>query len=287
MTGMTTVDLGTPDLQFTIASDGVSVATMHRPNKRNAFSASMGRALSDVYRRADSDDAIRVVVLTGTPPAFCAGADLGQGSEVFEAQPSQDFRACPVDPTAWQIRKPVIAAVNGHAIGIGLTLALHCDLRVMATDAKYGVVQVRRGVMPDAFSHWTLPRLAGLTAAADVLLTGRTFDGHEAGRLGIASRVVPNDEVLDSALEIARDIALNTAPLSVAITKRLLWQSFASSAASIGKAETSLHQILMGTTDAREGVASFLEGRTPQWTLSPTRDWPEEWPNPDITDRAP
>ena len=286
MSRSTTVDLGTPDMHFSIDADGVAVATMHRPEQRNALSSAMGRALSSIYQRADTDDAIRVVVLTGTPPAFCAGADLTSGADVFEARSETNFRACPVDPTAWQIRKPVIAAVNGHAIGIGLTLALHCDLRIMATDAKYGVVQVRRGIMPDAFSHWTLPRLAGMTAAADVLLTGRLFDGFEAGRLGIASRVVANDDVLDTALDIARDIALNTAPLSVAITKRLLWESFASSASTIGHAETILHQHLMGTADSREGVAAFLERRTPEWTLSPTRDWPSTWPTTRDIDRV-
>lgn len=273
-----TVDLGTPDLTFTIDADGVAVATMNRPDQRNALSVAMGGALSAVYQRADVDDSIRVVVLTGTPPAFCAGADLSRGADVFAGQPHSEFRACPVEPTAWQIRKPVIAAVNGHAIGIGLTLALHCDLRVMAADAKYGVVQVRRGIMPDAFSHWTLPRLAGLTAAADVMLTGRLFDGVEAGRLGIASRVVDADDVLETALEIAHDIAINTAPLSVAISKRLLWDSFTSSASSIGYAETVLHQHLMGTADSREGVNAFLERRPPHWSLSPTQDWPEVWP---------
>ena len=147
------VDLGTSDLQLTIDDDGIAVATMHRPDHRNALSAAMGQALSAAYQRADSDDSIRVVVLTGTPPAFCAGADLSGGSDVFASRPKSEFRACPVEPTAWQIRKPVIAAVNGHAIGIGLTLALHCDLRIMAADAKYGIVQVRRGIMPLSLIH--------------------------------------------------------------------------------------------------------------------------------------
>ena len=277
------VDSGTPDLQVTIDDSGVAVATLHRPDHRNAFSVAMGRALSALYRRADSDDSIRVVVITGTPPAFCAGADFSAGADVFASPSEADFRACPVEPTAWQIRKPVIAAVNGHAIGIGLTLALHCDIRVMARDAKYGIVQVRRGVMPDAFSHWTLPRLAGMTAAADIMLTGRTFDGTEAERLGIASRTVENDAVLDTALELAQDIALNTAPLSVAVTKRLLWESFAASIDDIGRAETSLHRHLMGSVDAREGVTAYLERRPPAWRLSPTRDWPTEWPGPAST----
>ena len=140
-----------------------------------------------------------------------------------------------IDPPAWEIRKPVIAAVNGHAIGLGLTLAIQCDLRFMAADAKYGVVQVRRGVMGDAFVHWSLPRIVGMANAAEILLTGRTFDGHEMQRLGVASRCLPNDEVLPAAWEVAHDIAVNTAPMSVAFSKRLLWQSFELDRAEIGR----------------------------------------------------
>ncbi len=125
--------------------------------------------------------------------------------------------AAAIDPPAWEVRKPVIAAVNGHAIGLGLTLAMQCDLRFMAADAKYGVVQVRRGVMGDAYVHWSLPRIVGMANAAEILLTGRTFDGHEMQPLGVASRCLPDDEVLPAAWAMARDIAVNTAPLSVGV----------------------------------------------------------------------
>lgn len=218
------IDTGTSDLLAELSDDGVLLATLNRPETRNAFSGAMGRALGDIYRLADTDDAVRVVVLTGTPPAFCAGADFSNGSDVFERSDAPAFSANPVNPPAWRIRKPVIAAVNGHAIGVGFTLTLHCDLRFMARDAKYGIVQVRRGVMPDAMSHWTLPRLVGLANAADILLTGRTFTGAEARDLGVASRVLPNDDVLPHALEVAHDMAVNTAPLSVAVSKKLLWE---------------------------------------------------------------
>ncbi|HXP32904.1 MAG TPA: enoyl-CoA hydratase-related protein, partial [Acidimicrobiales bacterium] len=147
----------------------------------------------------------------------------------------------------------------------------------VADDAKYGVVQVRRGVMPDAYSHWTLPRIAGLASAADILLTGRTFDGYEALRLGIASRCLPADDVLPAALDVARDMAVNTAPLSVALSKRLLWSSFGLDAAEVGRLETLLHCHIMGRADAREGVAAFLERRDPEWELRPSLDWPD-WP---------
>ena len=137
------------------------------------------------------------LVLTGTPPAFCAGADLGAGERTFAA-PGPRFSAAGVDVPAWSLSKPVIAAVNGHALGLGLTLALQCDIRFFAADAKYGVVQVRRGVVGDAYSHWVLPRLVGLANAAEILLTGATFDGHRAVALGLGSRV------LDAARGAAR-----------------------------------------------------------------------------------
>ena len=277
----TPIDTGTTDLLAELHDDGVLVATLIRPETRNAFSGAMGRALSDVYRRADTDDAVRVVVLTGTPPAFCAGADLSSGAAVFERSDAPTFSACPVSPTAWQIRKPVIAAVNGHAIGIGFTLTLHCDLRFLAHDAKYGVVQVRRGVMPDAFSNWTLPRIAGMANAADILLTGRTFTGAEARDLGVASRVLANDEVLPHALEVAHDMAVNTAPVSVAVTKRLLWGSFGLNPGQAERLETDLHHHLMGEADAAEGVHAFLERRDPEWSLSVSENWPDTWPGPE------
>jgi enoyl-CoA hydratase/carnithine racemase len=272
------IDTGTSDLLAELSDDGVLLATLNRPETRNAFSGAMGRALGDIYRLADTDDAVRVVVLTGTPPAFCAGADFSNGSDVFERSDAPAFSANPVNPPAWRIRKPVIAAVNGHAIGVGFTLTLHCDLRFMAHDAKYGIVQVRRGVMPDAMSHWTLPRLVGLANAADILLTGRTFTGAEARDLGVASRVLPNDDVLPHALEVAHDMAVNAAPLSVAVSKKLLWGTFSMTPDEVDRAETELHHHLMGEADAREGVMAFLERRDPQWSLTVNDNWPSEWP---------
>ena len=279
-----TIDTGTNDLLAELHDDGVLVATLNRPDTRNAFSGAMGRALGDIYRMADTDDTVRVVVLTGTPPAFCAGADFSSGSDVFERSDAPAFSANPVNPPAWRIRKPVIAAVNGHAIGVGFTLTLHCDRRFMARDAKYGIVQVRRGVMPDAMSHWTLPRLVGLANAADLLLTGRTFTGDEARELGVASRVLDNDDVLPHALEVAHDMAVNTAPVSVAVSKKLLWGTFSMTPDQVDRAETDLHHHLMGEADAREGVMAFLERRDPQWSLTVNDNWPDEWPTPgDIT----
>ncbi|MBW2292529.1 MAG: enoyl-CoA hydratase/isomerase family protein, partial [Deltaproteobacteria bacterium] len=203
----------------------------------NAFSGKMGRELGHAYRRCDEDDEIRAVILTGAGRAFCVGADMGAGAETFASQDVSSFSASPVSPPAWEVRKPIIAALNGHAVGLGLTLALQCDMRICADEGKYGVLQVRRGVMPDAHCHWTLPRLVGTERAASLLLTGRKIEGPEAFAMGLVLRSVPASEVMAVALEIARDIADNTAPLSVAITKKLLWQSTGLSADQVERAE--------------------------------------------------
>ncbi|MGY1812073.1 enoyl-CoA hydratase/isomerase family protein [Blastococcus sp. SYSU D00820] len=267
-----------PSVRLEVA-DGVAVVTLDRPEKRNAFSAGMGAELAAAYRACDADDAVRAVVLTGAPPAFCAGADMSAGEGTFAAPEDPAFSAAGTAMPAWRVRKPVLAAVNGHALGIGLTLALQCDLRFMAAEARYGVVQVRRGVLGDAYSHWVLPRLVGIAAAAEILLTGATFDGHRARELGLCSRVLPADEVLPAALETARDIAVSTAPVAVAASKALLWSSFQSDAAAVERGETLWHRRLMGGDDAREGVRAFLDRRAPRWTGRVT-DWslPEEGP---------
>jgi enoyl-CoA hydratase/carnithine racemase len=250
---------------FAVA-DGVATITLHRPAQRNAFGDGMGVELADAYRRCDTDPTVRAVVLTGTPPAFCAGADLSEGGATFRKRDEATFSASGLATRAWDVRKPVIAAVNGHAIGIGFTITLQCDIRIFAADAKYGIVQVRRGVMGDGYSHWTLPRITGMSGAAEILLSGRTFDGNEAKDLGVCSRVLPNDEVLPCAIDLARDIAINTAPRSVAHSKQLLWESWNLTADEVERRETAAHHDLMQHDDAREGVLAFLERRPPAWT---------------------
>jgi enoyl-CoA hydratase/carnithine racemase len=247
---------------------GVATITLNRPRQRNAIGDGMRDELADAYRICDRDDSVRVIVLTGTPPAFCAGADLGGGEQTF-AEPGPDFSAAGIAVPAWSLAKPVIAAVNGHALGLGLTLALQCDIRFFAADARYGVVQVRRGVVGDAYSHWALPRLVGIANAAEVLLTGAVFDGHRAVELGLGSRVLDAADVLPAALELAHDIAENTAPMSVAASKRLLWDSFDLDREAVGARETDIHLHVMGHEDAREGVRAHLEGRPPRWTGTP------------------
>ena len=255
---------------------GVAVLTLNRPEHLNAYTAEMGTLLSRVYRECDEDDDVRAIVVTGAGGAFCAGADFSGGASPFDAPADHStFSASPIDPAAFELRKPVIAAVNGHAIGIGLTIALQADIRIVADDAKYGVVQVRRGVIPDCMSHWTLPQLTNLGVAAEILLTGRTFTGVEAVALGIANRAVPAEQVLDHALEMARDIAVNVAPMSAALSKRLLWDSVINNYTprQVASLETQLHHRVMGTADAREGVAAFFDRRPPQFSARLSRDW--------------
>lgn len=268
-------------LKTETAAPHVLLVTLNRPEIANALNTQMGRDFFDLWTRLTEDSGdIRCVVLTGAgDKVFCAGADLKERVGMTREQWRRQHEI--FERHYWALTDlplPVIAAVNGHAIGLGLTLALQCDIRLFARDAKYGVLQVRRGVMPDAYAHFTLPRIVGFARAADLLLTGRKVQGEEAVTLGLASRALPADEVLPAALEIARDIATHTAPLSVAVTKRLLWESGSLDAAAVERKETALHHHLMGREDAREGVMAYLERRTPHWQLRVSRDWPD-WPD--------
>ncbi|WP_182380111.1 enoyl-CoA hydratase-related protein [Nocardioides sp. WS12] len=247
-----------------VVDDGVALITLAGSDGLNLFSRSTGRALGDALRTCDEDDAVRAVVLTGAGTAFCAGADLSPGSRAFD-DPDEAFSASPVQPPAWQVRKLVIAAINGPAIGIGLTIALQCDLRIVAEDAKLAIPQVRRGMIGDAQSHFTLRRLAGTAVAAEMLLTGRTIRGSEAATRGLANQALPAGDVLPTALEIARDVATNVSPAALALSKELLWSDL--SPEHIADAETEAHRILMGHPDAAEGPAAWRERRTPNWTL--------------------
>lgn len=267
--------------------DAVAVITLNRAERRNAYTAEMGVLLSRAYRDCDDDDAVRAIVVTGAGDAFCAGADFTSETSPFD-EPGQQFTASPINPAAFELRTPVIAAVNGHAIGIGLTIALQADIRVMAHSGRYGVVQARRGVIGDCMSHWTLPRLTGLAVAADLLLTGRTFDAEEAVRLGIANRALPAAQVLPAARAIAADIAQNVAPLSAALSKRLLWDTVANgyTPGQVADLETRLHKRVMGGTDAREGVAAFLARRPPRWTTAVSANWTDFSPDPAASDSS-
>jgi len=246
----------------TSVENGVAVVTLDGGDELNLFSGSTATELGDAFARLDADDAVRVIVLTGADGVFCAGADLAAGSGAFE--PGAGFSASPVRPAPMRLSTLVIAAINGHAIGIGLTIALQCDLRFVAEDAKLAVPQVRRGMLGDAGSHYTLRHLAGTAVAAEVLLTGRTFTADDAVRWGIASRALPADQVLGAALEVAADVATNVSPASLALSKRILWAD--APLADVEERETEAHRVLMRHPDAAEGPAAWRERRPPVWT---------------------
>lgn len=262
------------DLQVEIR-DGIALLTLDRPAHMNAFSGPMATSLSNAYRECDARDDVRAVILTGAGKAFCVGADLAMGSDTFAKRDEPQFSADPIGFPPWNVRKPVIAAVNGHAVGIGLTLAMQCDIRLAALEAKLAFAHVRRGVLPDAHAHWTVPRTIGFARTAELFLTGRHVSGEEAAAIGLVSRALPAAEVLPAALAIARDIVTNCAPLSVALSKRLLWESRGLTREEVGQRETDYHHLVMGQPDALEGVMSFLERRPPSWSLAIPRDWPE------------
>ena len=256
----------------------VATLTLNRPEHLNAFTGRMGIEWGDALACCDADDDVRAVVITGAGRAFCAGADLARGKDAFGAEPRGERPRPEREPLQpWQLRKPVIAAINGHAIGVGLTLPMQCDLRFVAEDAKLAFAFVRRGVIPELASHVIVSRVAGLSRAADLLLSGRTFSGREAAELGIASRALPAAEVLPAALAWAREVALHAAPGSVAVSKRLLWEGVADSVPAMLAKEEALFAWVRRQPDAIEGVVSFVEKRPPSWKVRPSADLPD-WP---------
>jgi enoyl-CoA hydratase/carnithine racemase len=256
---------------------GVALITLNRPDAMNTWTAVMAEELNDAMYRCNEDASIRAVVLTGAGDrAFCAGADLGRGGGTFSGRNRADAPR-PARPPLYpyQIDKPVIAALNGHAIGVGITYPMLADVRYVADSAKIAFAFVRRGVLPELASHVTLARVVGLSRAAELLLSGKTINGTEAAAMGLASRSLPQKEVLPAALELARDIAANTAPASVAVTKRFLWDAFTPSVPEMMRRENPAFAWLGNQPDAREGVLSFVEKRKPNWTLTPS-DVPKE-----------
>jgi len=269
---------------FFEVEDGVATITLNRPDRMNAFHFPLGAELEQAYARCDEDDAVRAVVLTGAGKAFCAGADMGGGGKTFddvEAGRRGALSGARVRRLqAWQVRKPVVAAINGHAVGVGLTLAMQCDLRIVACEAKLAFAFVRRGVIPELGSHAILPRVIGFSRAADLLLSGRTFGGEEAASLGVASEALPAEQVVPRARAWTRDVARNAAPVSVAIAKRLLWEGVTETPAEMMAKEGPLLAWAGKQADAAEGVRSFLERRPPTWKLRASTDLPD-WPERD------
>lgn len=256
--------------------DGVALITLNRPERMNAWNGRMARDLSVALARADAADEARVVVITGAGRAFCAGADLSGGDDTFQANRNQSAEEAVREVFPWDIRKPVIAAINGAAVGVGATFPLTADIRYAADDAKIGFVFVRRGQLPELASHAVLPRVVGMSRAAELLLTGKIITGAEAADIGLVSSSVEAGRVLDVAMATARDIATNAAPLSTATTKRLLWSGITDSVPEMLRREVPLFGYISQQPDSLEGVASFLEKRDPRWEGSINDAFPED-----------
>lgn len=262
----------------------ILTVTLNRPDKLNAYTAVMGRELADAFRRADADDALRVVIVTGAGRGFCAGADISAGANSFDAAagtsasfgtPNARRSGSSFVDAIFNCRKPSIAAFNGAAVGVGLTLTLPMDIRIAAEGARFGFVFARRGLVPEAASAWFLPRLVGLSQALRWCLSGRLFKAEEALAGGLISEIVPAASLLDRAKEIAREIAEETAPVSIALTRQLLWRyAGARDYTEVLRIDGPLAMELGAGGDVKEGVTAFLEKRKPRFTGRVSADMP-------------
>ena len=267
--------------------DGIATITLNRPEKLNAFTNTMRLELIEAFDRVDADDAVRAVIVTGAGRAFCAGADLSGGSKTFDyaargalgAEEQRRDGGGTLSLRIFDCKKPVIAAVNGPAVGVGATMQLPMDIRLAAEGARFGFVFTRRGVVPEACSSWFLPRLVGIQQALDWVLSGRVFDAEEARAGGLVKAVLPLEELLPAARGIAREIADNTSAVSVALARQMLWRMLgADHPMEAHKIDSRGIQAMGAAADAYEGVASFLEKRKPRFTLKPSRDMPRFFP---------
>lgn len=267
--------------------DGIATITLNRPENLNAFTNTMRLELLDAFDHVDADDAVRAVIVTGAGRAFCAGADLSAGAKTFDyaargaiaAEKQRRDGGGTVSLRIFECRKPVIAAVNGPAVGVGATMQLPMDIRLAADGARFGFVFTRRGVVPEACSSWFLPRLVGIQQALEWVLTGRVFGAEEAQAGGLVKAVLPLPELLPAARAIAREIAENTSAVSVAIARQMLWRMLgADHPMEAHKIDSRGIEATGRSPDAYEGVASFLEKRKPRFAQQVSRDMPAFFP---------
>ncbi len=275
-------------------SDGIATITLNRPDKLNAFTAQMMHEMIDAFDRVDADDDVRAVIVTGEGRAFCAGADLSGGAKTFDYENRGDDS--PVGPNGelryssesardgggrltlriFECLKPVIAAINGPAVGVGSTMTLPMDIRLASDSARMGFVFARRGIVPEAASSYFLPRVVGISQALEWCYSGRVFDAAEALKGGLVKEVVPGDQLIARATELAREIADNTAPVSVALTRQMLWRGLGYAHPMDAHKVDSRAILSRGRAgDAKEGVTSFLEKRTPVYPDRVSRDMPD------------
>ncbi len=273
----------------------VLTITLDRPDKLNAFTGRMTYELIEAFDRADTDDNVRAIIVTGRGRGFCAGADLSGGASTFDhtAQASQDIEGAEsthyaarrdegglVSLRIFDCKKPVIAAINGPAVGVGITMCLPMDIRLASTTAKIGFVFARRGIVPEAASSWFLPRVVGINQAMEWAVTGRVFPASEALGTGLIRSIHEPDDLLPAARAIAMEIAENTAPVSVALTRQMLWRTLGANHPMEGHRIDSRAIVSRGASaDSREGVASFLEKRPPVYPDKVSDGLPNVFPD--------
>ncbi len=283
-----------PALQTLLYSvdDGIATITLHRPGKLNAFTAQMRDELVAAFDETDADDAVRAVIVTGSGRAFCAGADLSSGGRTFDYAARNEaardaYRVGDVYRDGGGVvtlrmsrsLKPVIGAINGAAVGIGMTMQLPMDIRMASTEARFGFVFARRGITPEAASSWFLPRLVGMQTALEWCFTGRVFAAQEALDRGLVRSLHAPQDLLPAARALAREIAANTAPVSIALTRQMLWRmAGAEHPMQAHRIDSRAIQARGQSADAREGVSAFLEKRQPVYPDKVSSDRPAFFP---------
>ncbi len=276
-------------------SDGIATVTLNRPDKLNAFTAQMRDELIAAFDATDADDAVRAVIVTGAGRAFCAGADLSQGGQTFDYAKRQDARRDAsrvgdvyrdggglVTLRMFRSLKPVIGAINGAAVGIGMTMQLPMDVRLAAEGARFGFVFTQRGITMEAASSWFLPRLVGMPTALEWCISGRVFNATEAHSCGLVRSVHPAAELMQAARDLAHQMTARSAPVSVAITRHMLWRmAGADHPMAAHRLDSRAIQSRGQSADVREGVQAFLDKRTPQWADAVSSGLPDfcDWNN--------
>ncbi len=269
--------------------EGILTITLNRPERLNAWTPTMARELMEAFDRADGDDEVRAVIVTGAGRGFCAGADLERGGETFDWRARGAEAADSGAPRdnggiftlrIFECQKPVIAAVNGPAVGVGATMTLPMDIRLAAEEARFGFVFARRGIVPEACSSWFLPRVVGISQAMEWVATGRVFSAQEALQGGLVRSVHPAGELIDAARALATEIADNAAPVSVALARRMMWTMLGARHPMEAHRADSQAMFLRGqSADAVEGISSFLEKRPARFPDRVTEGVPEVLPD--------